>query len=446
MFIKKLKVLLLYVLACILLLFSACQQTPEKQAVVNKASSSLDEMVLEKADPNEEWPPEGKVVWSETRTVDNKVTGQYTVDVSIDAKTPERPNRVPIVVIEPERFDIDLLTKVARYLMAGDIYEGTPSKQDVAAEILDFKKDISTHTIIDGYQDQVDEELKSLNDRYEETADGNSEAKFEGTKNLRLKSYSDGGNIMHFEAFGSRFDFRNTEFNRSYENLNDEPDKSVQANGIKTTYEQARAIADEAMTAVFSERYAMVHSNILDKVNLWGNLWKDGDYTSLGQAYVFYYSPIYDGFASLYIEPAPVFEAEESNETEFAKPYPREYACIVVDDNGIANMHYESISSTVKKINDDVKLMPFADILERFKDEVFYHNLWGTSKTEIKVTRIEFGLVREPVKDNQDQYMMVPAWNFIGDINSGWANEQGVSIIALNAINGSVITDYAKVF
>ncbi len=445
---RKIKSVLLFVLVCILSLTAACRQTPGKQAVVNKAGSPLDELVLEKADPNEEWPKtEDRIIWNETKTVDNEVTGQYTVDVSIDAETPSRPTRVPVYVIEPVRFEIDFLTKAAKYLLKGDIFDGTPSKQDIMAEILDFKKDISTHTVRDGYQAEADDHLKILNDRYENAADGNSGARFEFNENgyLRLKSYPKGGGIMNFLGYGSSFDFRIREYNRSYTDLNDRRDENVHANGIKTTFEQARAAADEAMAAIFDEPFTMVHSNILDKTNIYEYIWHEGEDTSLGQAYEFYYSRVYDGFNSLYIEPAPVFEAGGSDETEFAKPYFREYISIVVDDRGVVTMHYESYSKTVEKINDDVRLMPFADILERFKDEVFYHNLWGTSKTDIKITRIEFGMVREPVKDDPDRYMMAPAWNFIGDISSGWANEQGVSIIALNAITGGVITDYVTV-
>lgn len=75
--------------------------------------------------------------------------------------------------------------------------------------------------------------------------------------------------------------------------------------------------------------------------------------------------------------------------------------------------------------------------------DVFHHYLWGSA--DITITQIEFGMVREPVKDNPNQYMMVPAWNFIGDIKSGWVKEREKSILALNAIDGSVITEYDSI-
>lgn len=372
---KMIKTVLTCVLICILSFTTACQPTPEKQVVINKIDSLLDELVLENADPNEAWPhTEDRILWSETKTVDidNEMSDEYTVSVNIDAEMPDDPGKVPMVVIEPQYSDIELL-KAAKYLLQGEIFVGTPSKQDVTAEILDFKQEVSAHSIIDGYQGQVDEHLEFLNEKYENATDGNNKAEFEfevidGFRGLRLKSYPDDGNIMKFTASASRFYFYNREFNKSYTNLVNAPDENIQANGIKTTYEQAKAIADEAMKAIFSEPFAMVHSNILDKVNDWEYLWNDGEETSLGQSYVFYFSPEYSGFASLFIDYAPIVGTDEKRYTE---SYPREYVSLIVDDNGIVNMHYESFSKAVETINDDVRLMPFADILERFKNEVF---------------------------------------------------------------------------
>ena len=179
---------------------------------------------------------------------------------------------------------------------------------------------------------------------------------------------------------------------------------------------------------------------LLIKKNYLEYLWSDDD-TSLSQAYAFYYTPEYDGFSSLLVDQASRTQTEK---TEYAKPYVREYVLVIVDDNGIADISYQSYSNSVEKLNDNVELMPFDEILERFKKEVFYHSLWGKS-ADIEITHIKFGMVREPLEDNPDQYMMVPAWDFIGNIKSGIVNEKGKSIITLNAINGSIITDYESI-
>ena len=74
------------ILAALAMLLAACQPTPETQAVVNKIDSPLNELVLVKADPNEEWPTDDRVIWNETKTVniDIEMYDEYTVSVSID--------------------------------------------------------------------------------------------------------------------------------------------------------------------------------------------------------------------------------------------------------------------------------------------------------------------------------------------------------------------------
>ena len=439
--------LMVLIVACFA---SACQPTPEKAAVVNKANYPLEDLILEKADPNEKWTQTtDRIIWNETKSVNTEI-GECTITVSMNVTVPQIPDKVPVVLIEPKELSLDFLKSTANYLMRGEIYDGKPSKQDVEMEILAFKKDISAHTIREGYdyQEQVEEMLEFLNEKYSEATDGNSKARYEyeldgyGNIGFRLKSYPTDNSIMTFSPFRKDgFSFRHSELNRVFFYLDTISGENIQANGAQTTYNQALVKADEALKTLFDVPFTMMHSCITDIINDNEYLWNDGEETSLGQAYVFYYTREYDDVPSLYIDPASIMVTEN---TEYSKPYTREYALIVVDDRGIVQMRYQSFSDTVGKLNDNVKLIPFKEVLERFKKDVFYHNLWGLS-TVIEITRIEFGLVREPVKDNPDQYMMVPAWNFIGNIDDGWFDQQEMSILALSAINGSVITDYSSI-
>lgn len=463
---NKLKIVLLCAFACcVLLLSAACQPTPQSEAVVNKGSGELENKVLEESDSTtreETAPATDRIVWNETKTVNVEDYGEYTVTVSMDIKTPALPEQVPAYLIEPQELSIDFMKKAAQYLMKGEIFDSKESKEDVTKELLDYKRDISAHTITENGQREIESYLEFMEKRYNDAADSNKEAKFEyndeeyGERGLHLKSYANDNSIMEFSAYSQwrkgmidGFFFRTNEFNRAFQYLDHISGEDTQANGTKTTYKEALATADEAMATLFDEPYVMAHSNIIDIINYQEYLWNEGKETSQGQAYVFYYVRQYDGFPSLFIDSAPQTMSDNS---EYAKPYAREYACVVVDDRGIAEMWYESYSNTLEKLNENVELMPFDQVLERFKDGVFYHNLWGFpgSSTEINITGVEFGMVREPVKDNADQFMMVPAWNFIGNMGNtdfddsyGEGNEK--SILALSAIDGSIITDYAGI-
>lgn len=446
--VTKRKIVLLCVLFCIVLLSVACQQTPDNEVIVNKGNSMLDERVLEKADQSDESSTEGRIVWNETKRVTTDVGGS-TVSVNIDIETPQHPVNVPVYLIEPREFSVDFLKSVARYFMKDKIYDGEPSKQDIMMELLDLKKEVSTHTIID--QGEIESWLDFLNQRYEDAPDTNNEARFEfstndyGQNGFRIKSYHE-DSILKLSCLADERDrcyvfyYRVEDINRCLRYLN-KTSQNTEANGIETTYEQALKTANDAVTALFDAPYAMVDVRITDKINDVEFLWNSGEATSLGQAYVFCFAREYDGFPALYIDQASIVSTEK---TEFAKPYVREYAQIVVDERGIIRMTCESFSETKEKLNDDVKLAPFEEVLERFKKDVFYHSLWGSS-ADINITKIEFGMVREPVKDNPNQYMMVPAWSFIGDIKTNWYEERGKSILALSAIDGSIITNYDTV-
>lgn len=452
---SKLKVIILLISAFILTSISACQPTPEKEAVVSKGNGGLEEKIYASSSSAEnEWVNAGdRIVWNETKTVSIDIDnmGDYTVIVNMDVPMPEIPDKVPVYLIEPRELGIDFMKKAAEYLMEGTIFDGKESKEDVTKEILAFRKDTSAHTILDGYQKNIDDELEFLNDKCNNAADSNDEAKYEymedensGDRYFKLKSYPNDSSIMEFCAQDSGFFFNINEFTKTFQYLSNITGENIQANGTKASYREALATADKAITTLFEEPFVMAHSEITDIVNINEYLWNDGKETSEGQAYVFYYTRDYEGISSLYIYNAP----KQGNEnTEFAKPYTREGACVVVDDRGIVEMWYDSYSDTAKTLNENVGLMTFDEILDRFKDGVFYHNLWGLGGSiEITITRIEFGLVREPLKDNPDQYMMVPAWNFLGNIDNPSRNEYGdcedKSVLALNAIDGSIITDY----
>jgi len=448
---KKLR--FIFYILCIVLLQAACQQTPENEIIVNKGNSALEEMILIEAPTTEDWTSiEDRIVWNETKKVNSGI-GECKVAVNMNVVYPEYPGKVPVMLIESKEFRMDFLKKTASYLLKGETFDGTESKQDIMAEIIAIKDEVSSHTIDDSNKIEIEDRLEYLSQICNEVSECNNEAKFDfivndkGQNGFQVKGYLDDGSLIYFTALADKadkcfgFSSRIKEFNRSFCYLNKESGENIQASGIKTTYEQALSLANDCMSTLFKEPYVIVHANTIDKVDNLEYLWNDGNQTSLEQAYVFCYSREYGGFPSLYIDPPSSVVTEE---TDYAKPYPREYAVIVVNDNGLVIMVYNSYSRTLKMLNDAVKILPFEEILERFKSEVFHHYLWGKS-AEIKITRIEFGMIREPLKNNLNQYIMVPAWNFVGDVKSDWVEETEKSISVINAIDGSIATDYESI-
>ena len=149
--------------------------------------------------------------------------------------------------------------------------------------------------------------------------------------------------------------------------------------------------------------------------------------------------------------------------------WPAEYTKVIVDDKGIVELWSFSPSEIVEEVNSNVQMLPFDNIFEIFKKNIFYSSAWddgGTLKIDIDIDKIIFGLIRTPVKDNPGQYYLVPAWQFVGSKSSiprkadpstltylsekerrdreiempYWDyHESGKTFMVLNALDGSII-------
>ena len=101
----------------VIISISACQSTPEKQTVVNKANNALEDLVLERAEEDSIWTQsDDNIVWNVTKTVNTEL-GECTVKVCMNAKIPRFSGNVPVYIIEPKRFDVKFYAETAKALM-----------------------------------------------------------------------------------------------------------------------------------------------------------------------------------------------------------------------------------------------------------------------------------------------------------------------------------------
>ena len=105
----------------------------------------------------------------------------------------------------------------------------------------------------------------------------------------------------------------------------------------------------------------------------------------------------------------------------------------------------------VETVSDNVTLLPFEDIQQALKDQIFYKKsfshmdeMFGLSNFEIDVTSAELRMGYIGVKDNDKQALMVPVWVFetiAGNDNAVLNKHQSHpdDTYVLNAIDGGVI-------
>lgn len=127
---------------------------------------------------------------------------------------------------------------------------------------------------------------------------------------------------------------------------------------------------------------------------------------------------------------------------------------INVRDGKVISLNWSNASEVIKTENENVTLLPFSKILEIFKKQIlrsiFLDSESGCDQNElhkIEVTRICFSYMRVKKQDGNEEYYLLPVWDFMCAVNNPglygrfeeqeWLSQQ--SILTINAIDGSII-------
>lgn len=145
----------------------------------------------------------------------------------------------------------------------------------------------------------------------------------------------------------------------------------------------------------------------------------------------------------------------------YAPAYPQESIEMDIRDSGVTYMYWSTPSELGRTLNENVTLMPFEQVVERFCDQILYSATPAVEETDsvikktLYIDRIELGMVRALQRGSVDQWIMVPAWTFFGrtvlqyagpepggyplNENNEYVSEMpGYSYLILNAVDGSV--------
>lgn len=112
--------------------------------------------------------------------------------------------------------------------------------------------------------------------------------------------------------------------------------------------------------------------------------------------------------------------------------YDYEKVGVTVRENGITEFKWTAPLEVTSVENGDVQVLPFSEICQRFQSQMqieytlgrlsrenpqnsdYQEVLAGIKAGEIRVTDIQFGLVRIQIPNNYDEFRLVPAWSFRG--------------------------------
>ena len=145
----------------------------------------------------------------------------------------------------------------------------------------------------------------------------------------------------------------------------------------------------------------------------------------------------------------------------YAPAYPQESIEMDIRDSGVNYMYWSAPSELGRTLNENVTLMPFEQVVERFCDQILYSATPAVEETDsvikktLYIDRIELGMVRALQRGSVEEWVMVPAWTFFGrtvlqyagpepggyplNENNEYVSEMpGYSYLILNAVDGSV--------
>jgi len=456
---------LLVVLLTMSSLLTACQPTPQEEVVVDMRE--LEEKItqqmhtsLPNISPNDitDAKNNGRIVWSET----NELNG-IDVTFKIDAQKPDISVNVPVVVIEPESFNLEFAKNAAEFFLGKNkLFVGEFTKEDISMARVIFERALHNMKVDDESMD-IKGYLEFMDERYENSREQNipGEISFQhedGCEYMHLKTYPNNEVMSDFwitndDSLNFFRYHKDDYFFSQYFMQSEEMGSGVQAKGCEMSYNEAQQLADEVVNKVYSKSdaasgLALQSIRLFDIKNEIEIALNENDETDK-QGYAFIYTRKYHKeIPTLIIDGITVGETDEQGfEPEYREAYCQEYAYVLVDDSGVVLSGYISPSKVIGVKNDNVAVISFEDAIDIFKKNIFYQNIWAFNSVTLCVNKIEFGFVRLPVKDNIKQYMMVPAYNFVGGSENNVEeiglnlSETNKSILLINAVDGSIISN-----
>lgn len=441
-----------------LLLLAACQPTPEEEIVVNKAEGGLEQAIHQSKPVPSDAPETESGTLRQTLGAPERWTDAYegaiyggTLVVSIDAavEVPE-VNRVPVFAGRldgPRAEETERLTKLL--LGEGPYYQVV---YDRKAEALEKVK------LYQAWLDAIDEGLYSdpstarghceyLLGAYQKEYRDVEEAPVPEpwTGSFADKSFSlMTADRTAFQWFG--YYLRYMEPNLMFlggdpraahpprtdaeQNASETAEAFVQklklcdakTNGVYAFDEQTRRQlnTEEGFDAVYFVTLAPVYAGI-------------PVYQCIDKYHGSYYGAVESGYM----------------EEEYAEAPEQENITISICDGRVAQCMWIRPFHVTETVNENVSLLPFDDIKEIFRKNIFLSIFAGEDMSTVRVyvTDVKLSYMRIKQKDS-DAYYLLPVWDFLGyakRFEDEQLDEQtlrefaGQTMLTINAIDGSVI-------
>jgi len=228
------------------------------------------------------------------------------------------------------------------------------------------------------------------------------------------------------------------------------------AYGLKISFEDAKTSAEAAVK--------ILDPNGEYSLSTYGISWADqrsleseetADLANAPKAYVFEYMRQVNGIPATYTETD--CDSLKSMEDTTTNPMLYERIQVQVDENGIVDLIWNSPMTQGEVVTPNAQILSFSQVQELFEKMIKLQYSYvdadnpgyTINSCDVYVTRVVLGYTRIASKDNPEEFVMVPVWDFFGyaeqNIEGNPSSEKSermaysYSLLTINAIDGSVI-------
>ncbi len=427
---------------------TACQPTPEKPVVVNKADG-LDSLIeatpgaSSGESPSNTPTPNNDALYEKLATPkhwtfeETALDGKLNLTADVDIELPN-VSQLPAATASLSEFTQEDLDNIAELIGAGDatwtVIDHTMTKAQIEQEILDYKarraefKAEGNDELVEHMDDNIEAYEKMYKEAPNEIELKNTELKF-GQQYYGSELNGDAITGMGFEGT-TQFNGQSYYLRAGSRSNSDAVDKISFNYGLTPVWLGGIRVDKPFGISLTKEQAGEKASEIAKKLTTELTLCHVYPATTTGQA-----SNRKWGWACVFmreINGCPT--AYESTgigsdmETTVSEPIPYEQMTIVMDDLGMVSFEWKTPMSIKSIDNPDVSLLPFDEIFNRAKNNLIQRGAYGAVDAKdnngndvsdpgctLKITKVALGLMRV-AKANSSDYYYIPVWNFFSDM------------------------------
>ena len=482
--------LFLGVALCAALLLSACQPTPESDAVVEKDIDRMLTSALESQqadDAAETLALKLGVPYTYTDSFETK-NGKTVFSIDATIVVPES-GAAPVIRVKKRVFTQDEADVMLALFLGEDALYTIPNamtKEQIEAQLIDYyaMRDGSIPVDVDGEDSGSVERLNEIIASYEkalleaedspvrvlasrefETPTGAADPDAE-----KIEGVAETDNTDVYFSIRNCYPLPNivkaiyvkadtvagVTFNNTapYYGLSDPLSPEVPADFLLTK-EEAAAVADGVLQtlgiedmACVAASYAVMPNNAQPGGALWfGKTFSSQEAKDFHWAYKLQYARSYQNIPVTITSDDGTGVADEE---QYAEPWEYETLEIIVDESGIVSFLYQSPYEVVETVTGDAALLPFQEIESMLPALLSASYSWLAESNDIvsakiSISEIRLGLMRITEPNLRNQGLLVPVWDCFGsvEITDSGGNTHFFTkydaLLTINAIDGSTI-------